>query len=381
MLPASEADSLPLRVTRSCLWNRCRYCTIYRGQAFSIRSEEEIFADIEWVARLAEAVRCKTGGAIGGTHTTSLDVPSLARSFPTAADGVSRIVVERWLAGNSRRAFLQDADALVCPIQSLVRILKRLRDGLPEVQKVVTFASTRTLLELSRARGSLEALHAAGLNKVLVGVESGSNRVLHAMNKGCTSEEHIEACRCAIEAGLEVGCYVMPGLGGLALTEEHGAATSRVIREIRPHQVLLRMLYCDPTSDLEERRLRGEFRLLEAAEVVQEIRTFLRGIADTTTEIESSYDGNLIPELQGRIDMHAARFDQLCEAFLSLPQATQDAYTVARRIGAVANLAVAQSTPRALDIFVAIAANLRARSGGRLEVGLGGNLLRSKTSH
>lgn len=55
--PPSEANSLLLRLTRNCPWNRCDFCVTYRGEAFSRRSVEEIKKDIDTVATLGEQVR------------------------------------------------------------------------------------------------------------------------------------------------------------------------------------------------------------------------------------------------------------------------------------------------------------------------------------
>ncbi|MDR2487719.1 MAG: hypothetical protein LBD12_07115, partial [Clostridiales Family XIII bacterium] len=45
--PPSEAESLMLRVTRNCPWNRCRFCSLYKGASFSIRRREPVRADHE----------------------------------------------------------------------------------------------------------------------------------------------------------------------------------------------------------------------------------------------------------------------------------------------------------------------------------------------
>lgn len=44
--PVDEADSLLIRTTRGCPWNRCTFCTLYDDMKFSIRSVPEIKKDI-----------------------------------------------------------------------------------------------------------------------------------------------------------------------------------------------------------------------------------------------------------------------------------------------------------------------------------------------
>src|SRR5512136_1543408 len=50
--PPSEANSLLLRVTRGCPWNRCTFCSMYKGMKFEIRTTEEITEDIELAREL-----------------------------------------------------------------------------------------------------------------------------------------------------------------------------------------------------------------------------------------------------------------------------------------------------------------------------------------
>ena len=42
--PPSEggSSSLLIRVTRNCPWNRCTFCSMYKGQKFQLRSPEEV---------------------------------------------------------------------------------------------------------------------------------------------------------------------------------------------------------------------------------------------------------------------------------------------------------------------------------------------------
>ena len=44
--PPSEAYSLLIRVTKNCSWNRCKFCHIYKGQRFELRTVEEVKQDI-----------------------------------------------------------------------------------------------------------------------------------------------------------------------------------------------------------------------------------------------------------------------------------------------------------------------------------------------
>ena len=55
--PPSEAFSLLIRVTRNCSWNRCRFCPIYKGEKFQLRSVEEIKRDIETAGVIRDKIK------------------------------------------------------------------------------------------------------------------------------------------------------------------------------------------------------------------------------------------------------------------------------------------------------------------------------------
>jgi radical SAM superfamily enzyme YgiQ (UPF0313 family) len=55
--PPSEAYSLLIRVTRNCPWNRCKFCPIYKGEKFQLRSVAEIKQDIRTAKIIQEKRR------------------------------------------------------------------------------------------------------------------------------------------------------------------------------------------------------------------------------------------------------------------------------------------------------------------------------------
>ena len=55
--PPSEARSLLLRVTRNCSWNKCQFCSIYKGNKFERRTVDEVKADIDTVVEIINRVK------------------------------------------------------------------------------------------------------------------------------------------------------------------------------------------------------------------------------------------------------------------------------------------------------------------------------------
>ena len=72
--PPSEAQSLLLRFTRNCTWNKCKFCPVYKRRTFSRRSLEEIKADIDAAAEMRREIielssghgRARPGQRAGG---------------------------------------------------------------------------------------------------------------------------------------------------------------------------------------------------------------------------------------------------------------------------------------------------------------------------
>ena len=57
--PPSEGGSfsLLLRVTRSCPWNKCEFCSTYRNERFALRSVADVKADIDSVESLGNEIK------------------------------------------------------------------------------------------------------------------------------------------------------------------------------------------------------------------------------------------------------------------------------------------------------------------------------------
>ena len=45
--PPFHAASLLLQITENCTWNKCNFCTLYRGGQFKMRQLDEIKQDID----------------------------------------------------------------------------------------------------------------------------------------------------------------------------------------------------------------------------------------------------------------------------------------------------------------------------------------------
>ena len=362
--PPSEAASLLLRVTRNCPWNDCAFCAVYKGEKFGRRPVEEILADIDLLAEAAARVR-EQAGAKPGSAIDPAAALAIVRS-PGATEDERRMAL--WLARGGEHVFLQDADSLVLPAERIVPVLEHLKERFPSVSRVTTYARSRTLC--ARSPSHLAALKSAGLTRIHVGVESGSAAVLELIRKGCRAEHHVTGCKRAIDAGFEVCCYVMPGLGGRALSAAHATETAAVLRAIDPQHVRLRTLWIDHGAPLAEMRRDGLFEMLEEHEVVAEIRDLLRGLCGASGAVISDHERNLLPELEGRLTEDADALDAAATRFLELALRVRDALVVARRSGYFLELGAFLAAPGAVREFAPIAERLKMLGGGSLLRGM-----------
>ncbi len=362
--PPSEATSLLLRVTRNCPWNGCAFCSVYKRTRFSRRETSDLLAEIDFLASTAKDVRARAGSAPDG----GID-PRAALAIiqaPEVSEEERRVAL--WLSRGGRHVFLQDADSLAIRPERLLPVLERLRERFPSVDRVTVYARSRTLC--ARTRDQLRTLRAAGLTRIHIGVESGSDRVLELVNKGCRAEHHVEGCRRAIDAGFEVCCYVMPGLGGRALSAEHAAETARVLAAIDPQHVRLRTLWIEPGSPLARMRDDGSFEYPEEEEIVTEILALLRGLRGCSGRVISDHERNLLVDLEGRLGEDADVLEGLCARFLDLEPALRDAFVVARRAGYVRTLDTFLASAELRLEFAPVGAELRRRGGGSLIRGM-----------
>ncbi len=327
--PPSEASSLLIRLTRNCPWNRCTFCPVYKGEKFSIRPVECVKEDIDTVYRYVEMLR------EGCEHPQVLlrqlrggDEPGQAEAFAAAYN---------WFhSGRMRSIFLQDANSLIMKPKDLVEVLTNLRSRFPEVKRVTSYARSHTLA--NRSDEDLQAICEAGLNRIHIGLESGSDEVLKRISKGSTKEQHIEAGLKVKRAGMEVSEYVMPGLGGRELSEEHALESADALNQIDPDFIRLRTLAIPRDVPLYEEFAAGRFAKCTDEEVVREVRVFLGALDGISSALQSDHILNLLGELEGQLPEDKERMLAQVDEFLALSAKDKMLYQVGRRTGTLRSM-------------------------------------------
>ncbi len=319
--PPSEAYSLLVRVIRNCTWNRCSFCPVYKGTKSSQRPLEGVLAEVDAMAAAAAVLRAEGQGALRGGR------------LPREA-----LQVMLFVHGGERHVFLQDADPLAVKPEKLAAVIGRIRERFPTVERVTTYGRAATLSR--RTAEQLGLLRDAGLTRVHLGLESGADEVLMAIDKGCTAGDLIAAGTNVVQAGLELCFYLMPGLGGRAAAAAHVAGSARVIRAVaaaappeRPLVVRLRTAAVVPGTPLAEREAAGEFVLPDDVEVAGELRDLLEQIGEARLELRSDHALNLLPGLEGSLPADRRRLLDMLGDYLALPREQQARFAIGARLG------------------------------------------------
>ena len=196
--PPSEAYSLLIRVTRNCTWNRCTFCPVYKGSRFSLRPVDHVKKDIDAVHRYVEIIRQMTDES---GRILKTDIRKAAEKSDRA-DPQAFNAALNWAAGGMQSVFIQDANSLIIKPSDLVEILLYLKKHFPWVERVTSYARSHTIVRIKDH--DLKAVRVAGLNRIHIGLESGSNDVLKMTKKGTTKETHIKAGLKVKKAGMEL---------------------------------------------------------------------------------------------------------------------------------------------------------------------------------
>jgi radical SAM superfamily enzyme YgiQ (UPF0313 family) len=266
--PPSEANSLLLRVTRGCPWNRCTFCSMYKDMKFEIREIEEVLGDIE-------SARDLYGDRI---HTV----------------------------------FIGDSNSLVAKTEMLVKILGSLISSFPHIERVTSYARAKTIAK--KPLEDLIKIRQAGLTRLHVGLETGDRDLLKEMDKGATPEEMIAAGKKAKEAGFEYSLYVLLGIGGEEKWEQHARGTAEVLNQVNPHFIRVRTFIPQPNSPLYEAMARGDFTSPSPETILKETKLLLEKL-NVTSQFLSDHISNLLP-LHGRLPEDKEKMIQMIEEAL-----------------------------------------------------------------
>ena len=274
--PPGEWRSYLLQCTIGCSHNKCTFCAMYKEKQFRVRPLEEILEDID-----------------------------MARDY--YGPGVERV-------------FLMDGDAIVMKTEQLLKILEKLYQNFPNLQKVTTYAGPKSTL--SKSVTELKELHAAGLTRAYLGVESGSDAVLTAINKGCTAAQMLKAGQNLVEAGIDLWAILILGLTGQdGDWEEHVLSSAKMINEMKPRHLSAMTFAPAKGTLLGEDVLAGRFKVCTPDHILEECRVLIEHLDVDPLHFTSNHASNYLP-LKGGLPEDKEKFlgliDQALEGKIRL---------------------------------------------------------------
>ena len=325
--PPSEHASLLLRITRNCPWNRCKFCTLYKGKTFSIRSKEDVKADLDAV-RLCidsfEAMANQSAHEKDKTHRTLLS--QLGENGQYAYQSAVG-----WYNANMESVFLQDANTMLVKPNDLVEILEYLRSLFPNVKRVTSYGRSHTIARISD--DNLTRMAEAGLNRIHIGMESGSDTILKLIDKGVDKQTHIAAGLKVKTAGIELSEYFIPGLGGKEYSKENALETADALNQINPDFIRIRTLSVPRRALLYKDYEDGIFTRTNDTDVVGELLLFITQLNGINSVIKSDHILNLISEVDGKLPEDKAKMISALNWYLALAEKDQILFRVGRRTG------------------------------------------------
>lgn len=246
--PPSESNSILLQATVGCSRNKCTFCGSYQGERFKIKNDAIIMADIAFAAQ-----NCR----------------------------------------RQRRIFICDGDAMIIPQKRLVGILKAIAEQLPWVTRVGVYANAKSLK--LKSSEELAELRGLGLGIAYMGLESGDDATLKAVNKGADSALMIEMGKKARAAGIKLSVTVLLGLAGIERSQIHARETGRVLSAIDPEYVGALSLMLIPGTPLYADCQAGRFQELHPMALLRELRSLLACTEQSLGLFHANHASNYLP--------------------------------------------------------------------------------------
>lgn len=251
--PPSEANSIILQVTVGCSYNKCTFCGAYKDLPFKIKNNSTVEKDLVYANQ-----HCK----------------------------------------HINRLFLADGDVLSLSMKRLKKLLSLIKEYLPWVNHISSYATAKALHHKSEP--DLLELKSLGINRVYMGLESGSDEVLNKMNKGTTAIQMIEAAQKLKNAKIFSSVTVLLGLGGTVHSKLHAEQSGKVLQKMAPNQIAVLTLMILPNTPLANLLARGEFHLPSPRDILLELKDMLINLGDIRCQFHANHASSYLM-LAGRL--------------------------------------------------------------------------------
>ena len=289
----------------------------------------EIKEDIDIIRKIRdEIVALSWEKGFGGVINDSLI--DLIFSTPVYNEYFKSIAI--WLYFGGKNVFIQDANSLAMKPADFIEALAYLKQQFPSIDRVTSYARARTIAKRLTV-DDLTRMSKAGLTRLHIGLESGSNDLLGYMNKGVTKEEHVECGRKVKESGIELSEYVVLGLGGKKWWKEHATETADALNRINPDFIRFRTLKVLRDMPLYGKVESGDFVILHEEEILVEEKFLIERLEGITSTIKSDHILNLLEDVDGKLPEDKEHLLSVIDSFFALNQEQRLVYRFGRRAG------------------------------------------------
>lgn len=173
-----------------------------------------------------------------------------------------------------------------------------------EVEYISMFARATDVLR--KTDEELLRLKAMGMDRLCLGLESGSDEVLSFHKKGHSVSDSIRACKKLERLGISYSVYIMLGLGGKEMTLAHRKGTAKLLNEIKPFEIVFVTTVIFKRAPLKDLVRAKEFTRLPIKDVLAEEIYILQNLENSTV-IKATHKTNPLPLLakfpEGKEDM------------------------------------------------------------------------------
>ena len=330
--PPSEAQSLLLRITRNCPWNKCKFCGLYKGEKFSIRPVDHVIRDINTIRHYVDEIDRIMQQPGGGNQGDFFDL----QAGQPESEQMALHAALNWVRGGMKSIFLQDANSMIVKPDDLVEILHHVRRAFPQVERITSYARSHSVARISDK--DMARIASAGLSRIHIGMESAAAQVLDFVKKGVDKQTHIVAGKKVKAAGIELSEYFMPGLGGAHFSQQNALETADAINQINPDFIRIRTLAIPEQVELYKDVQAGDFTRMGDIEMVEELLLFLENLNGIDSRVKSDHIINLFQDVEGRLPDDREQITAPIRRFLAMPAEEQLLYIVGRRSGVFSRL-------------------------------------------
>jgi len=242
ILPPDQYGAMVLQLTQSCQWNRCSFCSFYKGRPFRVKALPEFTQHIEQVKiMLGPAINRRRSIFLGAASALNLPIPFLLAAFSEMAKTQPALPIYAFM-DNFSKGPCQPAD----------------------------FA----------------ALARLGLSRIYLGVESGSSTVLRILGKPAETAQLLELAQAIKAGGVALGPIFLLGAGGDLYSHEHVQATAELLANMpldNEDTVFFSALKPSPTSAYAAWAARNHVNLLHPVQLREQEQLLRQAVQPFTS--------------------------------------------------------------------------------------------------